>query len=414
MNPSLQTARAPGALVVPTVSPIAVAILGLERTRMDTDILVVGAGPAGLAVAAALKAKGRRPLVIEKATQVGASWRDHYERLHLHTVKSLSALPGLAFPADAPRYVPRQGVVDYLVAYAAHAGIEPCFGAEATAIVRDGDGAWRTTTRSGRSFRSRAVVVTTGANNVPSPAEIEGEETFAGAILHSRDYRNAAPFAGRRVLVVGLGNTGAEIALDLAEHGVAVALSVRSPVNIVLRDVLGRPTQKTSILLARLPNALGDALARVFRDLSVGDIARWGLEPSPLSPLRQLREHGKTPVIDVGTLARIKSGEIAVYPAIRRLNGDGVEFVDGRIWNADRVVLATGYRAAIDSLFPDIDVPVDGGGLPSTLAGTGDLDGVYFVGFDTRQPGGLLRTIAHQAVAVAERIDAALPSPAAA
>ena len=103
MNPSLQTARAPGALVVPTVPPIAVAILGLERTRMDTDILVVGAGPAGLAVAAALKAKGRRPLVIEKATQVGASWRDHYERLHLHTVKSLSALPGLAFPADAPR-----------------------------------------------------------------------------------------------------------------------------------------------------------------------------------------------------------------------------------------------------------------------------------------------------------------------
>jgi cation diffusion facilitator CzcD-associated flavoprotein CzcO len=381
---------------------------------MDTDILVVGAGPAGLAVAAALKAKGRRPLVIEKATQVGASWRDHYERLHLHTVKSLSALPGLAFPADAPRYVPRQGVVDYLVAYAAQAGIEPCFGAEATAIVRDGDGAWRTTTRSGRAFRSRAVVVTTGANNVPSRAKIEGEETFAGTIAHSRDYRNAVPYAGRRVVVVGLGNTGAEIALDLAEHGVAVALSVRSPVNIVLRDVLGRPTQKTSIMLARLPNALGDALARVFRDLSVGDIARWGLEPSPLSPLRQLREHGKTPVIDVGTLARIKSGEIAVYPAIRRLVEGGVEFVDGRTWNADRVVLATGYRAAIDALFPGVDVPLDGSGLPTPLAGTGDLDGVYFVGFDTRQPGGLLRTIARQALAVAERIDAALAPPRAA
>jgi len=375
---------------------------------MDTDILVVGAGPAGLAVAATLQAKGRRPLVIEKAMQVGASWRGHYERLHLHTVKSLSALPGLPFPVAAPRYVPRQGVVDYLVAYAAHARIEPCFGEEAAAIVRDADGAWRTTTRSGRAFRSRAVVVTTGANNVPVVPKIDGEETFAGTIVHSRDYRNSAPFAGHRVLVVGFGNTGAEIALDLAEHGVAVALSVRSPVNVVLRDVLGRPTQKTSIMLARLPTALGDALARLFRDLSVGDIARHGLEPSPMSPLRQLREHGKTPVIDVGTLARIKAGQIAVYPALRRLVAAGAEFVDGRTWGGDRVVLATGYRAGIEALFPGVAVPLDRNGLPATLAGSGDLDGVYFVGFDIRQPGGLLRTIAHQAVAVAERIDAAL------
>ena len=92
--------------------------------------------------------------------------------------------------------------------------------------------------------------------------------------MHSRDYRNAAPFAGRRVLVVGMGNTGAEIALDLAEQGVAVALSVRSPVNIVYRDVLGRPTQQTSLALARLPTALGDALARWLCDVTVGDIGR--------------------------------------------------------------------------------------------------------------------------------------------
>ena len=122
---------------------------------MDTEVLVVGAGPAGLAVAATLKSKGRRPLVIEKSTQVGASWRNHYERLHLHTVKALSALPGLPFPDEAPRYVPRQGVVDYLVAYAAQAGIEPCFGEEATAIVRDAAGRWRTSTRSGAHLRCR-------------------------------------------------------------------------------------------------------------------------------------------------------------------------------------------------------------------------------------------------------------------
>ena len=380
---------------------------------MDTEVLVVGAGPAGLAVAATLKSKGRRALVIEKATQVGASWRNHYQRLHLHTVKALSALPGLAFPDEAPRYVPRQGVVDYLAAYAARAGIEPCFGEEAAAIVRDPAGRWHTSTRSGRTFASDAVVVTTGANNHPFAPTIEGEERFrpGGRIVHSRDYRDAAPFAGERVLVVGMGNTGAEIALDLAEHGVAAALSVRSPINIVHRDVLGRPTQQTSILLARLPTSIGDALARLLCDVTVGDIGRHGLPRSRVSPLRQLREHGRTPVIDVGTLARIKSGEIAVYPGIRRLVAGGAEFVDGRSAKFDAIVLATGYRAGVAALFPGRKVPVDESGLPTHLAGTGELDGVFFVGFDLRQAGGLLRTIAQQALSVAERIGAAPTHP---
>ena len=370
---------------------------------MDIDILVIGAGPAGLAVAATLIGKGRRPLVIEKAETVGASWRAHYARLHLHTVKTLSALPGLPFPDEQPRYVPRQSVVDYLSAYAAHAGIEPLFGEEAIAVVRDG-GAWRTTTRSGKTFRSSVVVVTTGANHHPNVPRIEGEREFAGRILHSRDYRDATPFAGQRVLVVGMGNTGAEIALDLAEHGVATTLSVRSPVNIVLRDVLGRATQETSLLLSRLPRRVGDALASFFARVSVGDIERLGLRRSAMSPLRELRELGRTPVIDVGTLASIRAGKIAVRPGITRLHAGTVEFVDGKTAPTDVIVLATGYRAGIDALFPGLAVPVDDNGLPTHVVGEGPLAGIYFVGFDTRQPGGLLRTIAMQAVAVGERI----------
>jgi cation diffusion facilitator CzcD-associated flavoprotein CzcO len=373
---------------------------------MDTEILVVGAGPAGLAVAAALIDRGRRPMVIEKAAHVGASWRAHYDRLHLHTVKELSALPGMPFPAADPRYVPRQRVVDYLDAYAARAGIAPRFGSEATAIVPAAGGGWRTTTRDGDEIRSRVVVVTTGANNVPFVPTIEGEASFAGEILHSRGYRNAAPFKRRRVLVVGMGNTGAEIALDLAEQGVAVALSVRSPVNVVYRDVLGRPTQKTTLLLWRLPTALGDALARWLCDVTVGDLGRYGLRRSAISPLCELREHGHTAVIDVGTLARIKAGEIAVYPGIRRLDAEGAEFVDGRRAPVDAIVLATGYRSGIAALLPESAVPLDASGLPSEPIGRGALAGAYFVGFDMRQPG-TLRTIAGEAGMVATAICAA-------
>ncbi len=377
---------------------------------METEILVIGAGPAGLAVAATLAERGRKSVVLEKADHVAASWRAHYERLHLHTVKEHSALPGMPFPASDPRYVPRRGVVDYLDAYAARAGIAPRFGQEATTIVPRAGGGWRTTTRAGVSFDSRFVVVGTGANNIPFVPAIEGQEGFAGVIAHSRDYCNAQPFVGRRVLVVGMGNTGAEIALDLAEQGVAVALSVRSPVNIVHRDVLGRPTQKTTLALWRLPSALGDRLASWLCDITVGDLGRYGLRRSTVSPLRELREHGHTAVIDVGTLARIKAGEIAVFPGLRRLSEEGAEFVDGRRAPFEAIVLATGYRSGIAALFASTPVPVDASGLPSEPIGQGALAGSYFVGFDMKKPG-TLRTIAQEAVRVATSICAADATP---
>jgi cation diffusion facilitator CzcD-associated flavoprotein CzcO len=376
---------------------------------MQQDIVVLGAGPAGLGVAGALIQRGRKPEVLERAAEVGASWRNHYERLHLHTVKALSALPGMPFPEHYPRYVPRQGVVDYLAAYATQFGIAPHLGEPAKAIVPQGDG-WRVASASGKSFTARAVVVATGANCVPNVAAFDGEASFGGRLVHSRDYRNAAPFAGERVLVVGMGNTGAEIALDLAENGVAATISVRSPLNIVRRDVLGRPTQLTALALARLPTKWGDAASRLLCDLTVGDLSRYGLRTSAMSPMQQLREEGKTPVIDIGTVAKIKSGEIKVRPGIERLTPGGVRFVDGTEGEFDAVILATGYRSGIEALFPETKVAVDGHGLPTDMIGQGALAGVYFVGFDIGQAGGLLRTIARQATAVAEAICVAQPA----
>ncbi|MBW0168841.1 MAG: NAD(P)/FAD-dependent oxidoreductase [Hydrogenophaga sp.] len=374
----------------------------------EADIVVIGAGPAGLAVAACLMQRGHSPLVFDRAQEVASSWRRHYERLHLHTAKTHSALPGMAFPEDAPRYVPRQGVVDYLTAYARHHRIEPELGVNVEAIEpRQEPGApWQVRLSDGRHYAANHVVVATGANRVPQVPRLPGEDVFQGRVLHSRSYRNAAPFAGQRVLVVGMGNTGAEIALDLVEHGVRAALSVRSPVNIVRREVLGRPTQLSSILLSKLPHALGDALATLFRDLTVGDLRRHGLPTARVSPQRQLREEGKTPVIDVGTVKRIQTGDILVYPGIQSLTSGGVRFTDGTEHPFDAVLLATGYQPALQALFPYTPLPLDERGIPPGVSGEGALQGVYFVGFDVRQPGGLLRTIAQQAERVAERISA--------
>ena len=371
---------------------------------MNSDILVVGAGPAGLAVAGSLAARGLQSTVIEKTGDIGASWRGHYDRLCLHTVKQESALPGLPFPEQYPRYVTRAQMVDYLDAYAARFDIAPRFGTEATAILPAAGGCWETQTGSGEAFVARTVVLATGANAHPLLPALPGRDRFAGTITHSRDYRNASSWQGRHVLVVGMGNTGAEIALDLAEQGVSNALSVRSPVNIVRREVLGRPTQLTSIMLSRLPEAWGDALARLFRDLTVGDLGRWGLRASATSPLRDLRRFGRTPVIDIGTVARIKAGDIRIRPDIETLTPGGVRFVDGSEQPFDAIILATGYRAGLQRLFPQTELPLDGRGLPVSTIAAGALAGLYFVGFDIRQPGGLLRTIGLQGQAVADAI----------
>jgi indole-3-pyruvate monooxygenase len=372
------------------------------------DVLVIGAGPAGLATAACLAPLGLDVKLVDRALEQASSWRHHYERLHLHTVKSHSALPGLPFPDSAPRYVPREGVVEYLMAYAEHHGLRPELGHEVVAIEPAPPGTlarWSATTAGGgQRLAARHVVLATGANRKPSAPELPGQADFGGRILHSRSYRNAAPFAGQRVLVVGMGNTGAEIALDLVEHGVRTALSVRSPVNIVLRDVLGRPTQLSSIALSKLPATWGDALAVLLRNLTVGDLSRYGLHTASISPLRQLREEGRTPVIDVGTVRRIKAGDIQIYPGIQTLTPGGVRFVGGEEHPFDVVLLATGYDAALRELFSRTTLPLDARGMPPDTVGEGALEGVYFVGFDVRQPGGLLRSIGPQAKAVAEHV----------
>ena len=119
---------------------------------------------------------------------------------------------------------------------------------------------WLTTTSTGLEILSDHVVIATGLNQVPHQPAYPGMEAFTGRLVHSKEYRNPDPFAGEEVLVVGMGNTGAEIALDLSENGVDTTISVRGPVNIVPRDVLGRPTQLTARMLARLPTGLADWL----------------------------------------------------------------------------------------------------------------------------------------------------------
>ena len=216
---------------------------GADATTALLPVLIVGAGPAGLASAACLKQRGIEPLVLEAGASLGNSWRHHYDRLRLHTVKQQSHLPGVPFAKELARYPTRAEVVAYLDAYAARFAIVPRTAEQVRRVLAAEDGFVVESARA--TYRARAVVIASGLNRVPNPERLPGQERFRGTLIHSRDYRNANRFLDERVLVVGGGNTGAEIALDLAEHRARPTMALRSQVNILPRDFLGMPTQLT-------------------------------------------------------------------------------------------------------------------------------------------------------------------------
>jgi cation diffusion facilitator CzcD-associated flavoprotein CzcO len=378
-----------------------VSLIAMDRH----DVLIVGAGPAGLAVAASLRRHHVPFAVIEAGTGVGASWRAHYDRLCLHTVKAHSALPGLAFATDVPRFPTRAQVIAYLESYAAHFGIAPRFNTRlerATPSSMDGAG-WEVHTSEG-PYRVRHLVMATGLNRRPVRPSWPGESDYRGRILHSVDYRSGAPFSGQRVVVVGMGNTGAEIALDLHEHGAHATISVRTPANILPREFLGTPLQVTALRMARLPVWLRDRMGRFTARMAFGDLSAFGLPAPAYGPATQMRKYGRTPVLDVGTVQRIRAGDIAVVPGIESFTATGIRCTDGRTVEADVVILATGYRAALHEL---IDAPglIDADGAPRLeVAGNPAARTIHFIGYRNTMTG-LLRQVGIDAESVARAIE---------
>lgn len=339
--------------------------------------------------------------IVEQADRLAAAWHRHYDRLYLHTPKQHSALPFLPFPREYPRYPSRAQLIEYFERYARAFEIAPRFSERVRAVRWAGEH-WVIGTSAG-SWRSRAVVVATGLNAVPVIPEWPGRADFGGAVLHSAAYRTGAAFRGKRVLVVGFGNSGGEIAIDLVEHGARVGLAVRSAVNIMPRDVLGIPIVSITLRTRWLPPPVLDAVAGVIQRVRVGDLTSYGLAKRPYGPATQIAQDARIPLVDVGTIGLVKRGAIRVHPGIQRFTADGVEFVDGSRERFDAVVLATGYRPALDFLEPGT-VPDDPRQLPRRGAPASPR-GLYFTGFHVTSTGSL-RQIGIEARNIARHIAA--------
>ncbi|GGY26372.1 flavin-containing monooxygenase [Streptomyces djakartensis] len=372
----------------------------------DRPVYVIGGGPGGLSVAHALRARGVRAVVLEKSDRVGASWRGHYDRLHLHTTRRLSALPGLPIPRRFGRWVSRDNVVRYLEKYAEHHRLEIVTGVEVSRVERAPDGTgWLLHATGGRELTGAAVVVATGYNHTPRVPDWPGRDSYTGEFLHAGQYRNGKPYAGRDVLVVGVGNTGAEIAVDLVESGASrVRLAVRTAPHIVRRTTAGWAAQYSAVLVRRLPVGLVDRLSRVQAKVAVPDLSAYGL-PRPDTGLYTRVRQGAIPVQDVGLIDAVRKGRVEIVAAVDGFEDGGkIALADGTRISPDAVIAATGYVRALEGLVGHLDV-LDARGNPVVHGARTPVNapGLYFTGF-TNPISGNLREMALDAVRIAKAI----------
>ncbi|URD75443.1 Flavin-binding monooxygenase-like [Musa troglodytarum] len=333
-----------------------------RRCKWVNGPLIVGAGPSGLAVGACLKEHGVPFVILERSNSIASLWRNRtYDRLKLHLPKQFCQLPKLPFPVDFPEYPTKDQFIGYLESYAARFELNPRFNETAQS--------------------AKWLVVATGENAECVIPEMKGLKEFGGQVIHASDYRSGEAYRGKQVLVVGYGNSGMEVCLDLCHHNSFPAMVVRDS-----REICRKSTFELAVLLMKwLPVKLVDRILLALSWMILGNMEEYGLKRPSLGPLELKHNQGQTPVLDIGALGKIKSGEMKVVPGIKRLLHGGVELVDGRVIDVDSVVLATGYCSNVPSWLQDTDC-FDKDGFPKQPFPNGwkGKTALYAVGFTKR------------------------------
>jgi hypothetical protein len=348
----------------------------------NAAIVIVGGGPAGLSAAGALKKVGLDAVILDRDDRVGGSWLRRYDRLHLHTVRRFSGLAHFPIPAAYPKYVSKNAYAEYLQEYARYFRLDIELNCTVDRIrIDDASPSDRQayvveTARGPR--RARSVVIATGMYGEAVLPAFPGLDRYRGVTAHSSRYVSGRDFAGKRVLVVGLGNTGAEIAADLVEQGASlVAVSVRTAPPVVPRDFLGTPVQVFGMALSGVPARLADRIGQNLARVALGDLTRYGLKRAEWQPFSAKR----IPVIDVGFTDDLKRGRIALRPSTVRFSEGGAVYDDGREEAFDAAIFSTGYATGLDRL---LRIPglLDERAYPRFQSGAPTSQpGLYFIGF---------------------------------
>jgi len=382
------------------------------------DVVVVGAGPAGLSAAYTLRRQGLQPLVLEQTPAVGDVWRNHYDGLRLNTGRYFSRLPGSIIPRSKGAWPERDDVVRMLESFPQRGGFQVHTGVEVTRIAYEStEQLWKIEAAAGEPVFARAVVLAVGASRVPVVPEWPGLSTFTGQVLHSSKFKSALQYKGKRVLVVGSGNSGAEIASRLSQHA-EVVLSVRTPPYILPKSVYGIPLPAIGVVLRRLPRALGDRVLAFLQRRFVGDLSPYGV-PLPIGSLsEQFSKTHVTPTLYTPIAADIRAGRVKVVGSVKRFEQDTVHVAPSVTapngptvtFKPDLIVAATGFRPGLADLVqvPGVTLPTDWPRSGFTGAQVA-LPGLHVIG-QVNPLSGQLREIRLEAYRVARSVKRQLKS----
>lgn len=322
-------------------------------------VCIVGAGSSGVTAAKALKEKGIAFDCFELGSDIGGMWRyendngmsSAYRSLHIDTSRNNLGYSDFPIPPRYPDFLSHYQVLEYLESYAGHFGVRPHirFNSRVDKVEPLGDGSWRVTLADGTAGRYRAVIVANGHLWDPRWPRFEG--TFDGEQIHSHHYRTAEPFEGKSVLIVGIGNSAVDVAVDVCKSARATFLSTRRSAWVMPKYIMGIPTDRWSSFLGRrlhLPTRVVRTLMRWLAYPVTGDQARFGI-PRPRHEI--WREHA---TLSQELLPYCGHGWIRVKPNVSRLDGGHVVFEDGSREAVDAIIHATGYKAS----FPFLDAEV--------------------------------------------------------
>ncbi|XP_065847520.1 probable indole-3-pyruvate monooxygenase YUCCA10 [Euphorbia lathyris] len=321
-----------------------------------TTVIIVGAGPAGLATSACLNNLSIENIILEKENCSASLWRYHsYDCVHLHLAKKFCQLPYAPHDSETPTFMPKSKFIEYIDNYTAKNQINPMYNRCVEATSFDGcSGKWKVEARNLASnetevYYSKFIVIASGENNVGFIPRVPGLESFSGKIIHSNEYKSGNEFQGKQVLVIGCGNSGMEISFDLSKHGANPSIVIRSPFHVVTREMIYLGME----LLKYIPMKYVDALITLWARFKYGDLSSYGIQRPSLCPFSNKVITGRTPVIDVGTVQKIRSKEIKVVPEMVSIKENMVEFSDGTTQHFDVMVFATGYKSVANTWLKD-------------------------------------------------------------
>ncbi|KAB2062519.1 hypothetical protein E1A91_A10G162600v1 [Gossypium mustelinum] len=359
----------------------------------ETVVIIVGAGPAGLATSACLNRLSIPNIVLEREDCYASLWKKRsYDRLKLHLPKQFCHLPYMDFPPNAPTYVPRKGFIYYLDNYVSHFGITPRYLRSVESAIYDLDAEkWQIVVKNMATtdnvietevYTSRFLVVASGENSQGTIPDIDGLDSYGGEYIHSNQYENGRKFRGKDVLVVGCGNSGMEIAYDLWNWGANTSIVVRNPVHVLTKEMV----KMAMIMLQYLPCKAVDKITVAISKLKYWKLSKYGIQRPKKGPFHLKETSGRSPVIDVGTISKIKSEEIKVLPGMKCIRDKDIVFTNGETVQFDAIIFATGYKSTVRNWLKGSYETFDEEGMlrksfPYHWKGR---NGIYNVGFSRR------------------------------